>query len=400
MGSYRTQKIKRTTSIALENAGIRGLAQQDFNHLLHYLRGEELKQLPRGVERFISVGCAGTWYFNWIEECCGPIALHTGIEYYSPKPSNLPSGVEWIVNTAGDMSSIDSDVGDILFSGQNVEHLWPSDVTAFLQESWRVLKVGGLLVMDSPNRLITKSLIWSHPEHTVELTPSEARRLVEANGFEVTKLHGMWLCSEPGQKKVFPLDDFQLDGKKAVKRRITDAPARPDDSFCWWLEARKVTRAPEKIISTEMMEGFFRHAWPERVNRFQSQSGIRSEINGAHWFHSVGAAGALMYGPYMPLPAGNYSATIKLKLTKPADHTVSPLVRLDVLNGACQELMVNEVFANEFTLAEVLSKTLNFELTAMTFGIQFRVILHQPAHVACLAKVNLEAHSDVIFSTT
>ena len=75
----RQQYASRKVGTAFKAAGIDNLDANDFNNLLHYLRTQELQQLPKAAPHFISVGCAGTWYFEWIEKCCGPIKLHTGI---------------------------------------------------------------------------------------------------------------------------------------------------------------------------------------------------------------------------------------------------------------------------------------------------------------------------------
>lgn len=75
----------------------------------------------------MSVGCAGTWYFEWIRDKCAPLH-HTGIEFYSPRPADLPHGVDWVVSTAGNMEAVGDHSADLLFSGQNIEHLWPEDI--------------------------------------------------------------------------------------------------------------------------------------------------------------------------------------------------------------------------------------------------------------------------------
>jgi SAM-dependent methyltransferase len=178
----------------------------DINHTLHDSRSARLRQLPRFSGAMLSAGCAERWYFDWISARTGHHGRHIGIEFYSPQPADLPDNVEWIANTAGDMNAVADATCDVVFSGQNLEHLWPQDVIGFFLESYRVLKQGGLLIVDSPNRLITEPLVWSHPEHTVELTPEEARRLTELSGFEVIVVKGIWLCRDSRTGRMLPFD--------------------------------------------------------------------------------------------------------------------------------------------------------------------------------------------------
>ena len=55
---------------------------------------------------------------------------------------------------------------------------WPSNQVGFLLEAKRVLRTGGVLAVDSPNRLITEQIMWSHGGHTLELSPQEWSELV------------------------------------------------------------------------------------------------------------------------------------------------------------------------------------------------------------------------------
>ena len=150
-------------------------APLNVNLLLHQSRGAFLRAMPPGAQRLLSAGCAGLWYFEWIEQTYGRVPEHLGIEYYSPRPEGLPDNVTWIANTASDMSDVPDASCDLVFSGQNLEHLWPEEVAGFVLEAARVLKPGGHLVMDSPNRHVTRLLNWSHSEHTIELTKTRRR---------------------------------------------------------------------------------------------------------------------------------------------------------------------------------------------------------------------------------
>jgi SAM-dependent methyltransferase len=142
----------------------------DPNVLLHEERTELLRRMPAGAATILSAGCGGRWYFDWVEQAYGPVAKHLGIEYFSSKPDDLPPYVEWIADTAANMEAVEDSSCDLVLSGQNIEHMWPGDQVGFFLEAARVVKPGGWLVVDAPNRSITKQLVGSHPEHMVELT--------------------------------------------------------------------------------------------------------------------------------------------------------------------------------------------------------------------------------------
>jgi hypothetical protein len=123
-------------------------AVKDINHLLHDLRSAHLRRMPR-ADVMLSAGCAGAWYFEWIAKQTRHTGRHIGIEFYSPEPPDLPANVEWIANTVGNMSAVADESCDLVFSGENLEHLWPEEVVGFFLESNRVLSPSGWLVVES-----------------------------------------------------------------------------------------------------------------------------------------------------------------------------------------------------------------------------------------------------------
>src|SRR3982751_2214665 len=100
----------------------------DFNALLHEIRLAQMRQVDVAGKVMVSVGCNGQQYFDVIHETMGLPTRHIGLEYYLPKPDKLSSNVDWIANTAGDMSSIVNECADLVFAGQTVEHLWADEL--------------------------------------------------------------------------------------------------------------------------------------------------------------------------------------------------------------------------------------------------------------------------------
>jgi hypothetical protein len=362
---------ERRAREALASIGATDVTTPDVNHLLHHLRGEALEGLPKKAQHFVSVGCAGTWYFEWIAAKCTPVR-HTGIEFYSPKPDDLPESVEWIANTAGDMRALADASADVLFSGQNIEHLWPHDIAAFLLESHRVLGIGGLLVVDSPNRRLTSRLGWSHTEHTIELEPGEAEELLTLAGFDVQRRKGLWLCEVPGSGELLPFDEISTDGRWPIARRVSAARDNLDQSFIWWLEARRADRPADHGGLRRRVAQINAKAWPERLNRLQTVVGLPVQRDGQTWFDSQDRGGAVLFGPYTAMPAGRHVVTFELEYPNGCDaHCAPPVAHVSA--GASHEVIArNDV--PRAAAGERVRLPLTFELKDTTFHVEFVVV--------------------------
>jgi SAM-dependent methyltransferase len=326
------------------------LLYQSFHDLLHAQRSVELSRMPKPARVLLSAGCSGTWYFDWITQWYGAVDRHIGIERYLPKPDGLPSNVEWVAASVATMPEVAGATIDLVFSGQNIEHLFGEDVVGFLLESARVLRPGGHLVVDSPHREIANVLNWSMAEHTIEYTPAEARELVTLAGFDVTSLRGVWLCRDPDTGVVLPLDPY-ASGASAdeIVKRVQLAARYPEDAFIWWLEARRTERAPDADALRRRHAAIFAVAWPERCQRFVSAVGERQQDGSRRIVSAAaGTSGHLLGGPYMPFAAGRYDVTFSLRRggTVLAPDTVVAVVEATA-DGNEPRLARREVRANE-----------------------------------------------------
>ena len=328
----------------------------DTNMMLHQSRGALLRQMPPGARRLVSAGCAGAWYFEWVAQCYGPVPEHVGIEFYMPRPDNLPPNVTWIENTASDMAGLASASADLMISGQNIEHLWADEVAGFLAEAARVVRPGGTLAIDSPNRAITEPLNWSHPEHTIELTPAEMRHIMALAGFDVTKCAGMWLCRDPRTGRMLPYDPNEPDTDWSQTERLVVARDHPEDCFMWWIEGvRNATTADRPAIDA-YLASLYAHAWPERIRRTKVGVGVAA----GDWVDvAPGQGGCALYGPYMPLRAGSYVVTFTIE----ADPGAS---------AWCEVVAAGTVLCSAEAVTGRVS--LSFTLPALQFGMEFRCV--------------------------
>jgi SAM-dependent methyltransferase len=371
--------MSESPGFAKQLDGMRCLS--DFNQLLHTLRTYELAAMPRGADIFLSAGCAGKWYFDWIDETYGRVQRHIGIEYFMPKPEGLPEHVSWVANTVGNMEMVANSSVDTIFSGQNIEHLWPWDVEGFLAESFRTLKRGGLLVIDSPNRLVTQPLGWKHPEHTMEFTPDEIRMLLSMSGFEVTSLRGMWVVRDPLTETLLPLLPETEVRAWPFLRRISAANVHPEHSFLWWAEARKTAAVPDKSAVGQLLADIYRRYWPARLRQFSSNAQVSEDGRVAF---SDQAGTYVIYGPYVPLPRGAYVVTFLIRKTG-SGRMDGAACTCDVLASGVHTLAVKVVDHSELS-AEFSPIQLRFTLADTVFGIEFRVRLDS----GCLLEVRTE----------
>jgi SAM-dependent methyltransferase len=259
-------------------------------------------------------GCAPR-HFDWIEENYGQVGKHIGVEAFLPRPDELPGNVVWIdadIASPQGVGAVGSGTVDLAFSGQNLEHLWPEQVVAFLAEVNRTLRPGGYLVVDSPNRAIAAEYRWSMPEHTVEFTPDEAEFLLTSAGFEIATMKGLWLCRHRGQLlPLAPPGDF--DGTLSVLRRMVLATSRPSDSFIWWAEARKVGE-PDIPAMRDIVRKIFESNWEERVGRLNPSVGVLTRWSDGRAGIRVakGKSGCAMSGPWMALPPGTFRFEVEI----------------------------------------------------------------------------------------
>jgi predicted SAM-dependent methyltransferase len=92
-----------------------------------------------------------------------------------------------------DLSFLEDDSVDLVYSGQSIEHVTEEDGDAVLSESLRILRPGGYMAIDTPNarvcRLQQEGFI--DPDHKVEYHLGALRAKVERAGFEVLTERGL-----------------------------------------------------------------------------------------------------------------------------------------------------------------------------------------------------------------
>jgi SAM-dependent methyltransferase len=290
------------TDMSRQKAGrpLISLNPEEFNILIHALRTDCLRATSGPVDVLVSAGAGGAWYFDWVAENLRGVRRHIGIERYSPRPDLLPKGCEWLQESVDEMVGVPDGCADALFSGQNLEHLWPEQVVGFMKEAHRVLRPDGLLILDSPNASVTAPLGYHHGEHTIEFTHTQARDLLTAAGFAITELRGIWAVHDR-KGKLQPLIPVDSD-LNAIADRVALGAYRPADAFLWWIEARRTKSLNEKSLRKVVWTAFHDN-WQERISR--GMPGAKG-WSGFNWSVDDHRGGEAFFGGTHPLPPGRY----------------------------------------------------------------------------------------------
>lgn len=337
-----------------------------FDEMIHEERTKLLRLLPKGADVFCTAGCSGGWYFDWIEQEYGPVRLHYGVELFSPRPEKLPLNVRWIANSVATMTDVPSGSVDLLFSGQNIEHLYREDLLGFLHEANRVVRLGGHICLDSPNRTITQEARYRQPQHTLELSAPEAILLVEAAGFEIENVYGIWSCAGGLTR----YDDVtKLSGN--VDKRRAEARDDPFSSFIWWIVARKVGEASSTIASE--VDAILLHKFPSFVaTRFLNYGRSLVSVEGTDAIVQVGhnEHGFVFHGPYVPLRDGLWDASFDFKFLSNSGH-----LSFDVASGG-GEVIHSKVSTAAGSIGEWQHIVLPFDLSTYTDAVEARVETH------------------------
>ena len=349
----------------------------DWGAFLHeQVRSPELRRLPPGARTVLSGGAAGSWYFEWFNANY-PTAIerHIAVEAFAPQPEDLPAGVEWLERTLGDLEPVGDNEVDLVYGGEVLEHLWPDDVARFLLEAQRVLRVGGTIALDSPNRRVTTAIDWLHPEHTVEFTVDEAVELLEAAGFTDVEVRGGWLTYDRESHRFLALDALEETGPWPWRRRVEQAAGCPDDSFIWWAVGTKHDADPDAERVRQIVWRAFSAYRAFRFSRLRNEIG-RLERSGdaVAVVTDAGQAGRLVVGPNVPMPPGGATAHFHIAARGP-DRVAEDVITLEIgADGGSEPVAQRGVTAAElpadgsFAVVDV-----PFELERTTFGVEFRV---------------------------
>ena len=132
------------------------------------------------------------------------------------------------------------------------------------------------------------------------------------------------------------------------------------------------------------------HAWPERCRRTISIVGKLNKDKDS--FESNGKPGVLMYGPYLPLRKGSYSAEFELMLLAGCQ---SSSITCEVIAGDGSQMLATHSIPTDHLQIGCLHRIpIHFGVGQTTFGVQFRVCLPPDALVRSKRDVRLRTQGN------
>ena len=145
-------------------------------------------------------------------------------------------------------------------------------------------------------------------------------------------------------------------------------------------------------------------AWKERQQRLSHQVGERRELDGKKLVRvAKGVAGWAMFGPYMPLVPGAYRVDFEMRLLNSSTTRATDLgvtaAEVDVADVAGSAIVSRRVTVAELPRDEWISIPLSFDITELTWGVQFRVFGTGASELEVVFETNLTSDAEGIAPT-
>jgi len=149
---------------------------------------------PKPLKTVLDVGCNTGRGGRIIKELNSNIYL-AGLDCVQSRLDKLDSGIydQTICSYSTNINTKDNSF-DVVVAGEFIEHLYPYDVLPTLQEFYRVIRLGGRLLLTTPNPNYIKLKITGGSvlggAHVSQHYPAELKKELEVVGFVNVKILG------------------------------------------------------------------------------------------------------------------------------------------------------------------------------------------------------------------
>jgi predicted SAM-dependent methyltransferase len=102
--------------------------------------------------------------------------------------------IEYVYGSMADLTCFQKNYFDLIWSGESIEHVTVEEAEKVLSEAYKLLKPGGILALDTPNRRATEVHSpdsYIHAEHKIEYYYEDLCKLIEKHNFKILQTKGL-----------------------------------------------------------------------------------------------------------------------------------------------------------------------------------------------------------------
>jgi SAM-dependent methyltransferase len=151
------------------------------------------KMLPHDAKQILDIGCSAGMGGRVLSSLRSTLLID-GLDCVQDRVNALPPAYRRGICGLSTQIPVDDGSYDVVVAGEFLEHLYPADVDITLCEMQRVLRIGGRLILTTPNpgyikhRLTGSSVYCSY--HLTQHPPEVLRLRLAMHGFAHIRFYG------------------------------------------------------------------------------------------------------------------------------------------------------------------------------------------------------------------
>lgn len=157
--------------------------------------------------------------------------MFPGSSEWPQKVKDQNCEIEYVYTSMADLSCFAPGSFDLIWSGESIEHITREEAEKVFSQAYKLLKPGGKLALDTPNRQATKLPCpdaYIHPEHKLEYYYQDLCQLLEKHNFTIVQTKGLIDLSE--SIATSSMENFYNEFLSS-----TNLNDNPDKSYCFYL---------------------------------------------------------------------------------------------------------------------------------------------------------------------
>lgn len=139
--------------------------------------------------------------------------------------------IEYFYRSMVDLTCFEATSFDLIWSGESIEHVTVEDAESIISQAYKLLKPGGKLALDTPNRLATQLIspgAYTHPEHKIEYDYETLCKLLKKHNFNIIESKGIIDLSQS-------IKDNKCSNFYNEFMQSSNLNDNPETSYCFYI---------------------------------------------------------------------------------------------------------------------------------------------------------------------